>query len=68
MFDSHSFKIVSHHKIGPLRNPYGYILAVAEIGDVWMVRIEKPSGENFSAYFADYEDVIEIIGKLNGMK
>jgi len=65
MFD-HTFKVIPHYCIGPLRNTYGYILAVAEIGEVWMIRLETPEGIPYSAYFATHDDVINAINTLNG--
>ena len=67
MFD-HKFRIVPHYRIGPLRNTYGYIIAVAEIGEVWLLRCETPTGESHSAYFDTHDEVIAAIRVLNGIK
>ena len=63
MFD-HTFSIVPHYRIGPLRNAQGFIIAVCEIGEVWMMRLEAPDGNNHCAYFNDYDEVLEVIKRL----
>jgi len=61
----HTFRPVSHWCIGPLRNQYGYVIQVAEIGETWILRWLSPSGDIGCKYFGNYENVIKAIHTLN---
>lgn len=61
----HSYKLVPHLRIGPIRNIWGYTISVAEIDEIWMIRYSTPYKKTFFRYFADHEQVLEAIKLLN---
>lgn len=64
----HIFNSVPHYRIGPLRNPMGYLIAIAEIDELWLFRCESPDGEAYTAYFSTHEEVIKVIQGLNNLR
>jgi hypothetical protein len=65
MFDSHSFKPVTFWSLGPLKNPKGYTIAIAEIDDSWIMRWKEPwSTKEEYVYCSNYEHVIREVKKL----
>ena len=61
----HDFKKIEHWHIGPLRNQLGYVFAVAEIGNLWMLRWESPDKRGYYHYFTDHDLVVAAIERLN---
>lgn len=64
MFDSHTFRPVTFWSLGPLKNPKGVTIAVAEIGEVWILRWCSPGSEEMFLYCSDYQKVIEAVKLL----
>jgi len=64
MFD-HEFKAVHHWRIGPIRNRWGWVFAVAEIGDSWFLRWVSPDGFRGGGIYSDYDDVCAAIEAIN---
>ena len=61
----HDFTTITHWRIGPLRNQLGYVFAVAEIGDTWLLRWTDPHGLNHCRYYNDHDHVVSTIELLN---
>lgn len=65
MFDSHTFIPVTFWSLGPLKNPKGYTIAIAEIDAAWVLRWKEPwSTVEHYVYCSDYKQVIEEVKKL----
>jgi hypothetical protein len=62
---AHAFELVKHFKIGPMRNQLGYIFAVAEIADLWILRWQDPRGLQHVRMYADHDQVVASIERLN---
>lgn len=65
MLDGHEFKEVPFYKLGPFRNRWGYIFAVAEIGELWILKWQSPYDGMHYRYFYDHEDLILAIHLIN---
>ena len=66
MLKHHSFRIVPHLNVGPLRNSKGVLIGVAEIGDIWIIRWMRPNDpENHSRYLNDRKEVSKFLHYLN---
>jgi hypothetical protein len=62
----HNFKTIQHYKVGPLRNKWGYIIAIAEIDNIWMMKWRSPYHDvDQWRYFADHDEVIYYIELFN---
>ena len=62
---THAFELVNHFKIGPIRNRLGYIFAVAEIADLWILRWQDPQGHQHVRMYTDHDSVVDTIEQLN---
>jgi hypothetical protein len=65
MFDSHTFQPITFWSLGPLRNPKGVTIAVAEIDETWILKWREPwsSAEQW-CYCSDYRKVIDSVKLL----
>jgi hypothetical protein len=64
LFDSHNFCPVVFWSLGPLKNPKGYTIAIAEIDETWILRWKTPSNEDSFAYCSDHQMVIQVVKQL----
>lgn len=61
----HKFKPIPFWSLGPLRNPKGYMIAIAEIDDTWILKWREPwSSLDQFLYCCDYKEVIEKVKLL----
>lgn len=61
----HEFEPISHWRIGPIRNRWGWIFCAAEIGDTWFLRWKTNSGYIGFGIYPDHDSVIDAIKVLN---
>jgi hypothetical protein len=66
MFD-HDFQKVPHLRIGPILNKYGWLIAVAEIGDSWFLRWQSPSGITGTGIYPDHVSCVDAIQTINDL-
>jgi hypothetical protein len=62
---AHTFQTIEHWSLGPIRNRYGFIFAVIEIDDVWILAWQDPEGLVYSRYYSDHDHVVTAIEQLN---
>ena len=61
----HNFIPVTFWVLGPLKNPNGYTITIAEIDAVWIMKWREPwSNVETCRHFSDYQKVIEEVKKL----
>ena len=61
----HNFKIVSHLRIGPIRNRWGWIFYAAEIDNTWFLRWTTPWGEEGTSIYANHFELLQGIENIN---
>ena len=62
---NHEFKPVPFWSLGPLKNPKGYTIAIAEIDETWILRWREPwSARDQFVYCSTYQKVIEEVKLL----
>jgi hypothetical protein len=61
----HNFKIVSHLRIGPIRNRWGWIFYAAEIDDMWFLRWITPQGGEGNSVHSTHFDLLQGIDNIN---
>ena len=63
----HDFRKLPHLRIGPIMNKYGWIIAVAKIGDSWFIRWQSPSGLSGIGIYPDHDSCVDAIQEINDM-
>lgn len=61
----HEFKEVPYHLLGPWRNKWGYITAIAQFDeDDIILKSQTPYGDNLIRRFFDWEDCEKMVDLL----
>ena len=61
----HEFKLVSHVRVGPLKNRWGWVFLAAQIGDIWFLRWAAPNGAQGLGIYSTAEETIAAIEAFN---
>lgn len=64
MFE-HQYKLVPHFRVGPIRNPWGYVISIAEIGESWFLKCETPKKKKHTLTFTNYEHLLDALNLIN---
>jgi hypothetical protein len=62
---AHTFQAIEHWSLGPVRNRYGFIFAVIEVDDIWILAWQDPEGRVYSRYYSSHDRVMASIEILN---
>ena len=62
---AHTFQAIEHWSLGPVRNRYGFIFAVIEVDDIWILAWQDPEGRVYSRYYSNHDQIVDCIAKLN---
>jgi len=61
----HKFRSLTHWRIGPIRNQWGWVFSAAEIGDTWFLKWTTPIGETGITILSDHDSVVDEIDRIN---
>jgi hypothetical protein len=61
----HEFETLTHWRIGPVCNRWGWVFCAAEIDGTWFLRWRTNSGYMGFSIYPDYVSVLSAIEQLN---
>ena len=61
----HEFKLVSHVRVGPLKNRWGWMFLASQVGEIWFLRWSSPTGEQGLGIYSTAEETISAIEEFN---